>query len=149
MFRLRLCHPLAAIVAVSCALALSGCRRDTTPKEELKTQVTDTSETGKTVTKTEATTVGSTLIKETQTTAQGPDGSAKSDTMTYVGTVASYDAGHSIDVMTGENDHHHVDLTGKDTTASISPSVTVGNKVRLVESKDGHGHRTVTVTPAD
>jgi len=139
---------LPAILAASGALVLSGCRRDATPREELKAQVTDTTGAEKTVTKTEATTVGSTLVKETETTTRGAEGSGKSDTLTYVGTVSAYAAGRSIDVMTGENDHHHVDLSGKDTTVNVDPSVTVGNKVRLVESKDGKGRRTVTVSSA-
>ncbi len=139
---------LPAILAASGALVLSACRRDSTPREELKAQVTDTSGADKTVTKTEATTVGSTMVKETETTTHGVDGSAKSDTLTYVGTVSAYEPGRSIDVMTGENDHHHVDLSGKDTTANIDASVAVGNKVRLVESKDGNGRRIVTVSSA-
>jgi hypothetical protein len=148
MHRLRFQPSLAAFLAVLAGILFAGCRRDTTPKEELKAEVTDTSSAGKTVTKTEATTVGSTLVKETKTTESGSNGSAKNDTTTYVGPVSAYEAGRSIDVMTGENDHHHVDLTGKDTTVHVDPSVTVGNKVRLVESKDGHGHREVTVSPA-
>jgi hypothetical protein len=139
---------LPAILAASGALVLSACHRDATPREELKAQVTDTAGAEKTVTKTEATTVGSTMVKETETTTHGAEGSAKSDTLTYVGTVSAYEAGRSIDVMTGENDHHHVDLSGKDTTVNVDPSVTVGNKVRLVESKDGKGRRMVTVSSA-
>jgi len=123
-----------------------ACRKDTTPKVEVKSEATETTPDGKTVTKTESTQIGSTLVKETETTEHGAAGSGKSDVVTYVGTVASYSAGHTIDVMTGNNDHHRVDLTGKDTTVSIDPSVTVGNKVRLVEAKDEHGHRSVTVS---
>jgi hypothetical protein len=140
--------PLSTILAASAVLALFGCHRDSTPREELKAQVTDTAGAEKTVTKTEATTVGSTLVKETQTTTHGSEGSARNDTTTYVGTVSAYSPGRSIDVMTGENDHHRVDLSGKDTAANVDPSVTVGAKVRLVESKDGHGRRTVTVSSA-
>ncbi|MGH9443778.1 MAG: hypothetical protein ACRD16_16055 [Thermoanaerobaculia bacterium] len=137
-----------AIFAMVGLLAIAGCRRDATPREELKAQETDTSGSEKTVTKTEATTVGSTLVKETETTTHGAEGTGKNDTTTYLGTVSAYAPGRSIDVMTGENDHHHVDLTGKDTTVNVDPSVTVGNKVRLIETKDGHGHRTVDVSSA-
>ena len=139
---------LPAILAACSALALSACHRDATPREELKAQVTDTAGAEKTVTKTEATTVGSTMVKETETTTHNAEGSAKRDTLTYVGTVSAYEPGRSIDVMTGDNDHHRIDLSGKETTVNADPSVTVGNKVRLVESKDGNGRRTITVSSA-
>lgn len=135
-----------AFILFTAALGLA-CRRETTPKLEVKTEATETMPDGKKVTKTESTEIGSTLVKESKTTAHGAAGSEKSNVTTYVGTVASYTAGHTIDVMTGDNDHHRVDLTGKDTTVSIDPSVAVGNRVRLVESKDEQGRRSVTVSP--
>lgn len=130
------------------ALLVFGCRKETTPKVESKSETTETIPDGKTVTKTESTQIGSTLVKETTTTASGAAGSGKSDVNTYVGTVVSYVAGKSIDVLTGESDHHRVDLSAKDTGVEIDPSVAVGNKVRLVDAKDEHGRRTVTITPA-
>ena len=130
------------------ALFAFGCRKETTPKLEVKSEATETVPDGKRVTKTESTQVGSTLVKETTTTASGAAGSGKSDVNTYVGTVVSYVAGRSIDVLTGESDHHRVDLSGKDMGVDVDPSVAVGNKVKLVDAMDEHGHRTVTVTPA-
>jgi len=134
-----------ALLAVA---GVFGCRKETTPKLEVKSEATETTPDGKRVTKSESTQVGSTLVKETETTAHGAAGSGKSVVNTYVGTVVGYTAGHSIDVLTGENVHHRVDLSGKDTTVDADPSVAIGNKVRLVEAKDEHGHRTVTVSPA-
>lgn len=130
------------------AILLFGCRKETTPKLEVKSEATETVPDGKKVTKTESTQIGSTLVKETTTTATGAAGSGKSDVNTYVGTVVSYVAGKSIDVLTGESDHHRVDLSRKDMSAEVDPSVAVGNKVRLVDAKDEHGHRTVTISPA-
>ena len=130
------------------ALVVGGCRRETTPKLEVKSEATETVPDGKRVTKTESTQIGSTLVKETTTTASGAAGSGKSDVNTYVGTVVSYVAGKSIEVLTGESDHHRVDLSAKDTGVDVDPSIAVGNKVRLVDAKDEHGHRTVTITPA-
>jgi hypothetical protein len=130
------------------AVVVLGCRRETTPKLEVKSEATETIPDGKKVTKTESTQIGSTLVKETTTTATGAAGSGKSDVNTYVGTVVSYVAGKSLDVLTGESDHHRVDLSRKDTTVDVDPSVAVGNKVRLVDAKDEQGHRTVTVSPA-
>jgi hypothetical protein len=138
---------LAAATAAS-FLLVSGCHRTSAPREDLKSEVTDTTNAGKTVTKTEATTVGSTLVQQTTTTARGSEGSERRDTTTYIGTVSAYEAGRSIDIMTGENVHHRVDLSEKNSTLQMDPSITVGNKVRLVESKDGRGQRTVTVTAA-
>ena len=122
-----------------------GCRRESTPKLETKATATETVPGGRRVTTTESTQVGSTLVRETRTTASGAAGSGKSDVRTYVGTVVSYTAGQTIEVLTGGSDHHRVDLTGKDTTAEVDPSVAVGNRVRLVEAKDPDGRRTVTV----
>ena len=130
------------------ALLVFGCRKETTPKVEVKSEATETIPDGKTVTKTESTQIGSTLVKETTTTASGAAGAGKSDVNTYVGTVVSYVAGKSIDVLTGESDHHRVDLSGKDTSVEADPSIAVGNKVRLVDAKDDRGHRTVTISPA-
>jgi len=139
-----------ALVGAACALLaaglLGGCRRESTPKLETKATATETVPGGKRVTTTESTQIGSTLVKETETTASGAAGSGKNDVRTYVGTVVSYTAGRAIEVLTGESDHHRVDLTGKDTTVDADPSVAIGNRVRLVEAKDPQGRRTVTVT---
>ena len=136
------------VLLVLPALLVLGCRKETTPKLEVKSEATETMPDGKKVTTTESTQIGSTLVKETTTTASGEAGAGKSDVNTYVGTVVSYVSGKSIDVLTGESDHHRVDLSRKDTTVEVDPSVAVGNKVRLVDAKDEQGHRTVTIGPA-
>jgi hypothetical protein len=141
-------HPGKWALLALPAVLVFGCRRETTPKLEVKSEATETIPDGKTVTKSESTQIGSTLVKETTTTATGAAGSGKRDVNTYVGTVVSYVSGKSIDVLTGESDHHRVDLSGKDTSVDVDPSVAVGNKVRLVDAKDEQGHRTVTVGPA-
>lgn len=124
----------------------AGCRKETTPKLEVKSEATETVPGGKRVTNTESTQVGSTLVKETETTESGSAGSGKTDVNTYVGTVVSYTAGRSIEVLTGESDHHRVDLTGKDTSVDADPAIAIGNKVRLVESHDPQGRRRVTIS---
>ena len=126
----------------------AGCRKETTPKLEVKSEATETVPGGKTVTKTESTQIGSTLVKETRTTESGSAGSGKRDVDTYVGTVVSYTAGRSIDVLTGESDHHRVDLAAKNVSVDADPGIAIGNKVRLVEDHDTQGRRHVTITPA-
>ncbi|HET9793886.1 MAG TPA: hypothetical protein VFS34_05435 [Thermoanaerobaculia bacterium] len=134
------------VLLLAAAGLVAGCRKETTPKLEVKSQSTETVPGGRRVTKTESTQVGSTLVKETQTTASGAAGSGKTDVNTYVGTVVSYTAGRSIEVLTGESDHHRVDLTGKDTTVDAEPGIAIGNRVRLVESHDSQGRRNVTIS---
>ena len=134
-----------ALLAVA---GVFGCRKQTTPKLEVKSEATETLPDGKRVTKSESTQIGSTLVKQSETTARGAAGSGKSVVNTYVGTVVGYTAGQSIDVLTGENDRHRVDLSGKDTTVDADPSLAIGNKVRLVDARDEHGRRTVTISPA-
>jgi hypothetical protein len=132
-----------------CAAALAaGCRRETTPKLEVESRATETVPGGRRVTKTDSTQVGSTLVKETETTASGAAGSGKTDVNTYVGTVVSYTAGRSIDVLTGGSDHHRVDLTGKDTTVDADPGIAIGNHVRLVDARDPQGRRRITISRA-
>jgi hypothetical protein len=133
------------VLLLAAALA-AGCRKETTPKLEVKTEATETVPGGERTTKTESTQVGSTLVKQTETTASGAAGSGKTDVKTYVGTVVSYTAGSSIEVLTGESDHHRVDLTGKDTTVDVEPGIAIGNRVRLVESHDPDGRRHVSVS---
>lgn len=136
------------VVALGCALlaaGIAGCRRESTPKLESKSTATETVPGGKRVTTTESTQIGSTLVKETEVTASGAAGSGKNDVVTYVGTVVSYTADRTIEVLTGGSDHHRVDLSGKDTTVNVDPSVAVGDRVRLVDAKDPQGRRTVSV----
>ncbi len=134
------------VLLLAAAALVTGCRKETTPKLEVKSEATETVPGGQRTTKTESTQVGSTLVKETRTTASGAAGSGKTDVNTYVGTVVSYTAGSSIEVLTGQSDHHRVDLTGKDTTVDAEPGIAIGNRVRLVESHDPEGRRSVTIT---
>lgn len=136
------------ILLLLAGAAAAGCRKETTPKLEVKSEATETVPGGKTVTKTNSTQIGSTLVKETETAESGSAGSGKSDVQTFVGTVVSYTAGRSIDVLTGENDHHRVDLAGKDLSVDADPGIAIGNKVRLVEERGSQGHRHVTISLA-
>jgi hypothetical protein len=133
-------------VLLFAAALVAGCRRETTPKLEVKSEATETVPGGQRTTKSESTRVGSTLVKETRTTASGAAGSGKTDVNTYVGTVVSYTAGRSIEVLTGESDHHRVDLTGKDTTVDAGAGIAIGNRVRLVESHDPQGRRHISIS---
>ncbi len=138
---------LAAFAGAGILLFLvGGCRRETTPKLEVKSEATETVPGGRRVTKTESTQVGSTLVKKTETTASGSAGGGKSDANVYVGTVVSYTAGRAIEVLTGESDHHRIDLTGKDTTVDAVPGIAIGNRVRVVEAHDAEGRRRVTIS---
>lgn len=125
---------------------LAGCRRETTPKLEVRSEATETVPGGRRVTKTESTQVGSTLVKKTETTESGSKGSGRNDSNVYVGTVVSYVAGHAIEVLTGESDHHRIDLTGKDTAVDASAGIAIGNRVRVVEAHDDQGRRRVTIS---
>ena len=127
---------------------VGGCRRETTPKLEVKSEATETVPGGRRETKTESTQVGSTLVKKTETTASGSAGSGKTDANVYVGTVVSYTAGRAIEVLTGESDHHRIDLTGKDTTVDAASGIAIGNRVRVVEAHDSEGRRRVTIAAA-
>ena len=127
---------------------VGGCRRETTPKLEVKSEATETVPGGRRETKTESTQVGSTLVKKTETTASGSAGSEKTDANVYVGTVVSYTAGRAIEVLTGESDHHRIDLTGKDTTVDAASGIAIGNRVRVVEAHDSEGRRRVTIAAA-
>ena len=70
----------------------------------------------------------------------------KSASHTYVGTVKEFETGKLIKVMvTGKL--HTFKLHGNGLTATVDPSVAVGSKVKVVESKGADGMTTVTVTP--
>ncbi len=81
--------------------------------------------------------------KKTTTT----DGTKKSTEHTVVGTVKSYDAGKKLKVKVGKKTRSF-DLNAHNVTTTVDPAVAVGSKVRVVESKNPDGTKTLTVSPA-
>lgn len=74
-------------------------------------------------------------------------GTAVSRDHTVVGTVKEYVAGKKIRVLIGKKTRSFT-LDSKSVTTTVDPSVAVGTKVKVVESKDGNGIKTLTVNPA-
>ncbi|MFI5119437.1 MAG: hypothetical protein ACHQM4_03445 [Thermoanaerobaculia bacterium] len=81
--------------------------------------------------------------KKVTTTA----GTAKSKEHVVVGTVKEYEAGKELKVLVGKKTHSFA-LDAKDVNTSIDPAVAVGSKVKIIESKDAEGIKTLTVNPA-
>jgi hypothetical protein len=72
---------------------------------------------------------------------------AKSTDHSVVGTVKSYTAGKTIKVLVGKKSQTFK-LNAKDVGTTVDPSVAVGSKVKVVESKDPNGIKTLTINPA-
>ena len=77
------------------------------------------------------------------TTASGTE---KSRDHVVVGTVKEFEAGKEIKVLVGKKTHSFA-LDSKDVNTSVDPSVAVGAKVKVIESKDASGIKTLTVNP--
>ena len=75
------------------------------------------------------------------------DGTMKSKDHTVVGTVSEFEAGKKIKVLVGKKTHSFA-LDSKSVNTTVDPSVAVGTKVKIVESKDASGIKTLTVNPA-
>ncbi len=84
-----------------------------------------------------------TVEKKTTTTS----GTTKSTDHTLVGTVKAFEVGKKIKVRVGKKLHSFT-LDTKSVDTKVDPSVTVGTKVRIVESKDANGIKTLTIEPA-
>lgn len=74
------------------------------------------------------------------------DGTMKSKDHTVVGTVKAYQAGKKIKVLVGKKTHSFV-LNSKSVNTTVDPAVAVGSKVKVVESKNADGTKTLTVNP--
>jgi hypothetical protein len=74
-------------------------------------------------------------------------GTMKSKDHTVVGTVKEYEAGKKIKVLVGKKTRSFT-LDSKSVNTTVDPSVAVGTKVKIVESKDANGIKTLTVNPA-
>ena len=76
---------------------------------------------------------------------KGPGKNTKMKSHTVTGTVKEYEAGKDIEITTAKNNDEKFDLSDKDTTATVSPDVAVGKKVKAVQTTDDNGHKTLTV----
>ena len=61
-----------------------------------------------------------------------------------VGTVTNYDVGKTIEVD-AKGTLHKYDLNNADTTYSISPEVATGVSVKVTETTDASGHKTLAI----
>ena len=75
------------------------------------------------------------------------EGTMKSNEHTVVGTVKSYTAGKKIKVLVGKKTRSF-DLDSKSVSTSVDPAVAVGSKVKVIESRNAEGMKTITVNPA-
>lgn len=129
------------------ALAL-GCQKKEAAQVESESKTVSTDAAGnETVTESEAKQVGSTVVSTTETTVDTGEGDKTTETQTVVGTVTAYEAGKKIEVLTGRGKKHDFDLDDKDTQVMVDPGVTVGNKVRLVQTVYDDGRTTINVAP--
>jgi len=71
----------------------------------------------------------------------------KTSTDTVYGKVESYEAGKSLSVTVpgAVSNTKSFDLSGKDLTANVASGVKVGDWVRVRETTDNNGHKTVSV----
>jgi len=78
------------------------------------------------------------------------NGTAKTDTDTVFGKVESFDQGKSIKVSVPGTivTTKSFDLSGKDVTANVASGIKVGDWVRVRETTDNNGHKTVKVDPS-
>lgn len=75
------------------------------------------------------------------------EGTMTSKDHTVVGTVKEYEAGKKIKVLVGKKTRSFA-LDSKSVSTSVDPSVAVGSKVMVIESKTADGIKTLTVNPA-
>lgn len=135
-------------LALVFGLLVSGvaCSKSSAPTVESKSQTTRTSPTGTETTRTHSEQVGSTLVSATETKTKTDKGSLESESQTVVGTVTKYEAGKSIEVLTGDSKSHSFDLTGGNLFVNVDAAVTVGSKVKLVQRAGTTGYKTIEVT---
>jgi hypothetical protein len=87
------------------------------------------------------------MEKTNEKTVTTASGTMKSKDHTVVGTVKEYEAGKKIKVLVGKKTRSFT-LDSKSVNTTVDPSVAVGTKVKIVESKDANGIKTLTVNPA-
>jgi ribosomal protein S17 len=89
--------------------------------------------------------VGERVHSESTTKQTGPGPDARSKTEVVIGNVKKYEAGKKITVE-GPKDHDYTfDL---DESASVNPSVAVGQKVKVTYTKSNNGQKVTMIEPA-
>jgi hypothetical protein len=73
-------------------------------------------------------------------------GTTKSTAHSVVGTVKFFEAGKKIKVLVGKKTQTFM-LDSKTVGTTVDPAVAVGTKVKVVESKDANGIKTLTIIP--
>jgi hypothetical protein len=74
-------------------------------------------------------------------------GTMKTKSHSASGTVKEYTEGKSIVVTTAKGKDVTFDLSGNNITAHVAPDIAVGTKVRVRETTNNKGNKTVTVSP--
>ena len=139
-------HRKFAFLFPSLALAVAvGCANPPGTVEKKSESTTETAQ-GKVETTRESTQVGNKLEAKTETKADTPDGTVKTKTETYIGTVTIFTPGKKIEILTGEKKTHSFDLDEKDLMANVDSGVAVGTRVKLVEEKGDKKTHRITVT---
>jgi hypothetical protein len=87
------------------------------------------------------------MEKKSEKTVTTTDGTMKSTDHTVVGTVKEYKAGKKLKVLVGKKTRSF-DLDAKKVSTTVDPAVAVGSKVRVIESKNPDGMKTITVNLA-
>ena len=85
--------------------------------------------------------------KTNETKITTSDGTMKYKDHTVVGTVKEYEAGKKIKVLVGKKTKSF-SLDSKSVATTVDPSVAVGSKVKVIESKTADGMKTLSVNPA-
>ena len=92
---------------------------------------------------------GTNQVGNAQGRGQGR-GAVRANVETLVGTVTVYQAGKKIEILTGDNTRHTIDLSGKNVQVSVVGPVAVGAQVQLVQEKGDQSTRvSVTVKTMD
>jgi hypothetical protein len=87
------------------------------------------------------------MEKTDQKTVTTASGTTKTKTHTVVGTVETFEAGKSIKVLVGTKTRSFA-LDSKSVATTVDPAIAVGSKVKVVQSTDANGVKTLTVNPA-
>src|SRR5215469_898737 len=82
------------------------------------------------------------------TTTTTNSGTTKAKSHSATGTVKEYTEGKSIVVTTAKGKDVTFDLSGNNIKAHVASDIAVGTKVRVRETTNNSGNKTVTVSPA-
>jgi hypothetical protein len=87
------------------------------------------------------------MEKTDQKTVTTDAGKTTAKTQTYLGTVKEFESGKSIKVLLGKKTRSF-SLDSKTVATTVDPAVAVGSKVKVVQTTDANGNKTLTVNPA-